>query len=302
MQVGALQALLERGIEPQMLVGTSAGALNAAFLAAHPGLEGVAKLAEVWVQAARAELYPRRRLLAFWHLLRGRQSLYPNVNLRRFLETHAPAGVRRFGDIQGVRLYVVAARLETGELRLFGDDPDELILDALMSSTAIPPLWPPWRCPDGERCIDGGVVADLPASVALEKGAREIYALHTTTGPEEPHTPSNAWAIGQQAITAMLRRQREIELQWAARQQGVRLHYIQLVPPWELPFWDFSHAPELIEVGYRQTVAALESSGARVRRSGGAGVLRSRGARVREQLRALISSPRSITLGREQTS
>ncbi len=302
MQVGALRALLERGIEPQMLVGTSAGALNAAYLAAHPGLSGVVRLAEIWAEVAGANVYPGGRLRALWHLMRGRESLYSNANLRRFLETHTPAGVRRFGDIRGMQLYIVAARLGTGELRLFGDDPDELILDALMSSTAIPPLWPPWRCQDGELCIDGGVVADLPVSVALEKGAREIYALHTTTGPEEPPAPDNAWAIGQQAITAMLRRQQEIELQWVARQQGVRLHYIQLVSPWELPFWDFSHAAALIEAGYRQTVTVLEEGGAGVQRNGGAGVRRSRGARVREQLGAVIRWGRSIALGRRHAS
>lgn len=259
MQVGALHALLERGIEPDILVGTSAGALNAAYLAAHPGLQGVAELGEVWARVAKADVYSGGRVSALWRLARGRESLYPNANLRRFIESHVPDGVRRFGDIRGAQLYIVAARLETGELRLFGDNPDELILDALMSSTAIPPFWPPWRCQDGELCIDGGVVADLPVGVALEKGAREIYALHTTAGPEEPHVPDNAWEISQQAITAMLRRQREVELQRVAQERDVRLHYIQLVPPEELPLWDFSHAAELIEAGYRQTVASLEA-------------------------------------------
>ncbi|MFQ5813214.1 MAG: patatin-like phospholipase family protein [Anaerolineae bacterium] len=270
MQTGALQALLKRGIEPDILVGTSAGALNAAYLAAHPGLQGVAGLAQVWAQVSQANVYPGGRLTALWHLLRTRESLYSNLNFRRFLETHVPAGVRRFGDIQDVRLYIVAARLETGELRLFGDDPNDLILDALMSSTAIPPFWPPWRCQDGELCIDGGVVADLPVGVALEKGAREIYALHTMAGPEEPHVPDNAWGISQQAITAMLSRQREVEMQWVAQQRDVRLHYVQLIPPRELSFWDFSHAAELIEAGYRQAAASLRawepgSPGAQVR-------------------------------------
>lgn len=258
LQVGALQALLEHGVEPHILVGTSAGALNAVHLAARPGLSGVAELSLAWAQVAQANIYPGNRLAALWRLLRGCESLYPNTNLRRFVEAHTPAGVRRFGDIRGVQLYVVAAHLQTGELRLFGEDPDDLLLDALMSSTALPPFWPPWRCQNGEYCIDGGVVAALPVTVALQKGAREIYALHTTTGPEETRTSHNTWSVGQYALTAMFRRQLETELQFAAWQRGVRLHYIELAAPRQLPFWDFSHAAELVEAGYRRTVAYLE--------------------------------------------
>ncbi|MCZ7571076.1 MAG: patatin-like phospholipase family protein [Ardenticatenaceae bacterium] len=130
LQVGALQALLEHGVEPHILVGTSAGALNAVYLAARPGLSGVAELSLAWATWAQANVYPGNRVAALWRLVRGCESLYPNTNVRRFVEAHTPAGVRCFGDIRGVQLYVVAAHLETGELRLFGEDPGDLLLDA----------------------------------------------------------------------------------------------------------------------------------------------------------------------------
>lgn len=265
LQVGALQALLERNVRPDILVGTSAGAVNAAYLAARPTLAGVHELAALWTQVTKEDTYPGSRLRALWRLLRSHESLYSSANLRRFFQAHIPPETQRFGDITGIQLYIVAVCLETGKLRLFGDDPVDALLDALMSSTALPPFWPPWRCQEGELCIDGGLVANLPVSVALAKGANEVYALHATARDEQRFA-NDVWTIGQQALTAMLHRQNENDLQRAGWRLGERLYYIELVPPRQLPFWDFSHAAELIESGYRQTTTYLESRSAVTKR------------------------------------
>ena len=79
--------------------------------------------------------------------------------------------------LQGARLFVTATHLRTGRLHVFGDDPNDRVLDALMASTALIPLHPPWEI-DGEKYVDGGTVTPLPIRVALERGATEIFALH----------------------------------------------------------------------------------------------------------------------------
>ncbi|HID87086.1 MAG TPA: patatin-like phospholipase family protein [Anaerolineae bacterium] len=250
LQVGAMQVLFEHGIVPEMLVGTSAGAINAAFVAANPCREQLDRLAELWRQVTKDDVYPGGRLTMLWRLVTGRESLFPNENFYRFLADHLSAGVLRFADITAARLYIVATCLDTGALRLFGEDPEDSVLDAVMASTALPPFHPPWHY-GGERYIDGGAVADLPLRVAVEKGAREIYALHATGESRPAQALRNLIAIANQAISALLQQQLAHDLEEAARHPGVRLHHIQLPAPPGLTFWDFSHSAELIEIGRR---------------------------------------------------
>jgi NTE family protein len=253
MQVGAIQALLEHGIRPEILIGTSVGAINAAWMAIDPSPETARCLAEVWLQVTKDDVYPGTRLGVLWRLVTGQQSLYPNTRFYRFLQRHLPPGIETFADITGARLYIVATHLESGQMYLFGEDPSERVLDAIMASTALPPLHPPW-CTARGCFVDGGAVSDLPLRVAVEKGAREIYALHLTT-PNPPlplrHTLST---IASQAVRALLHQQKTLDLHHVTHAQGVRLHHVELRPPGtlELPFWDFSHSAELIALGRQQ--------------------------------------------------
>lgn len=146
LQVGALRALFEAGVKPEMFVGTSIGAVNAAFLAANPTLEGVEQLAELYKQVRKEDVYPETGLAAMLALVQGRASLYSNLKWQSFLLEHLPA--RTFGELQ-LPAYLVAARMETSEPVTFGGTPDEQIIDAVMASTALPPLHAPWEV--GER-------------------------------------------------------------------------------------------------------------------------------------------------------
>ncbi|HJW84643.1 MAG TPA: patatin-like phospholipase family protein, partial [Anaerolineae bacterium] len=78
LQVGALQVLLERDIRPDMLVGTSAGAMNATFLAIDPTAEGARRLAQQWSGVARDVLSRKAALLMIWRLITHRDGLLPN--------------------------------------------------------------------------------------------------------------------------------------------------------------------------------------------------------------------------------
>ncbi|MEO7703420.1 MAG: patatin-like phospholipase family protein [Thermoflexales bacterium] len=56
LEVGALRALLERGIQPEMIVGSSAGALNGAMLASNPTLEMTHQMRQLWIRAGERRL------------------------------------------------------------------------------------------------------------------------------------------------------------------------------------------------------------------------------------------------------
>ncbi len=263
LQVGALRALLERDIRPQMLVGCSAGALNAAFLAREPTLEQVEHLADMWRQVTRQDVYPNGRLSVLWRFLSGQDSLYDNRRFYAFLQRIGVSPAWTFGQIRGARLYVTATNLRTGQLHVFGDDPNDRVLDALMASTALTPLHPPWMV-NGERYIDGGTVTPLPLRVALERGVREIYSLHIVSArEEEAGLVRGVVGLLRRSVATMLRLQAQHDLLLTEERQGkVRLHPIRLSTPNPPKATDFSGEEEMFALGYQQAVAYLEQRAA----------------------------------------
>ena len=119
-QVGALQALLEHNITPQMLVGCSAGALNAGYLAPEISLTQVAHLANIWRSVTARDIYPEHRVGALWRLFSGQDSFYSNRNFYAFLQRHGATPVQTFGQTAAVPLYIVVARPGARRLALLG--------------------------------------------------------------------------------------------------------------------------------------------------------------------------------------
>lgn len=251
-QVGALRSLIERNIMPDMIVGCSAGALNASFLAREVSLPQLDELADLWRDVSRRDVYPGNRMGAFWRFVRGKDSFYDNRRYFAFLQRHGTTPALTFGDHAPIRLYVTATHLPTGELHVFGDDPNDRVLDALMSSTALTPMHPPWEVA-GERYIDGGTITPLPLRVALERGAKEIYALHIvddSAGMPGGHLIKGVASVLTSSVNTMLRLQAQHDLLLADVARRVKLHYIRLPidnPPESL---DFGQTDRLIELGY----------------------------------------------------
>ncbi|MFN8482888.1 MAG: patatin-like phospholipase family protein [Anaerolineae bacterium] len=256
LQVGALRALLERGVRPDMLVGTSVGGLNAAFVAVEPSLDRIETLASLWRTVRRTDIYPDNKLQVAWRLARGHGSLYSNETFYRYIQRQY-AGVETLSDLKGARCYIVVTNLDTGAMRVMGDRPADKVVDAIMATTALPPLHPPYPLDDGEY-VDGGAVALLPIEVALERGAREIYALHIVDGPMPPIARRSVLHVSGKAIGALVQRQWQTSVALAGS-RGVRLHHIQLSPPVPCSVSDYSKTDILIGAGYEQTSAFLDT-------------------------------------------
>lgn len=269
LQVGALRALLEASIYPEMVVGCSAGALNAAYLARSVSHEQLDRLADVWRNVTARDVYPGHRLSALWRFLSGQDSLYDNRNFYAFLQRHGTTPAHTFAHIRNVKLYVTATNLRTGRLHVFGDNPHDRILDALMASTALTPMHPPWAV-DGEYYIDGGTITPLPLRVALERGATEIFSLHIESGSDglsgetirdsSTELIRGVAAVLSRSVTTMLRLQVQHDLLLTEGQKRVKLHHIRLwvsIPP---AHNDFSQVEELIASGYTATKAYLVQS------------------------------------------
>lgn len=272
MQVGALRSLLEHNVLPETLVGCSVGALNAANLAREVSLEQVERIAGIWRQVSRSIVYPGGRMSVLWRVATGQDSLHDNRLFYQFLQDSGCTPALTFGSVSGARLFVTATVFRSGRLHVFGDDPNDRVLDALMASTALTPLHPPWEI-NGERYVDGGTVTSLPLRVALDRGAGEIWALHLLDehgmdADSEAHsaaagnqeTPAVHGVAGHisKAVDTMLRLQVEHDLHLVSGERRVKFHHVPLVSPQRIEPTDFSQAEILMGAGYEQMNAYLE--------------------------------------------
>lgn len=272
MQVGALRSLLEHDILPDTVVGCSVGALNAAHIAREASLEQVEHIASIWRQVSRRIVYPGGRMSVLWRVATGQDSLHDNRAFYQFLQDSGCTPALTFGSITGAHLYVTATAFRTGRMHIFGDNPNDRVLDALMASTALTPLHPPWEI-NGERYVDGGTVTPLPLRVALDRGATEIWALHllderggdaeaeahsaVASDTSAPPVHGVAGHISK-AVDTMLRLQVEHDLHLVSGERRVKFHHVPLVAPRRVEPTDFSQAETLMDAGYTQMNAYLE--------------------------------------------
>lgn len=259
LEVGALLALFERGIRPQILVGSSAGAMNAAFIATDPTMEGAQRLAALWRSVKQEDIFPGNPLSLYltsaWRFIAGYDGLLPNDRLRRFVERHLPEGVRHFSDITKVKLYLTAADLNWGILYLWGEKPEGDIVDAVMASAAHPAFFPPVLLA-GHQLVDGAVIANVPISIAAVKGATEIYAINVGyAGQETPHS-KGVFNIVNRAISTMMYQQLLDDILECGGK--VILHHVVFEAFAGLPIWDLSKSGEMVEEGRRVMQEYLE--------------------------------------------
>jgi NTE family protein len=256
-----LRALHEAGVEPGLWIGTSVGAINATHMAVR-GLsaQSLADLESAWLDAVEADLLPDHYLWLTIRSLFNRPGSVSADRLRSFLVDHGLSPDLRFGQLEGPPLVIVATDLQAGRAKLYGTDPDEVILEGLLASTAIPP----WVRPiDQEDCLlmDGGIVSNLPIEPALTNGATEIVALDLHDSRGIPPTARGFGPFLQQLLSTVERRQIYVEKQRAAV-RGVPVYHFELRPKSPVPLWDFDHAMALFERGYslaQQTLVELPS-------------------------------------------
>jgi NTE family protein len=183
LQVGMLHALYERGIVPDLLVATSVGALNAAFVASRPQTVATAReLGRVWRNLQREDIFPVSMSALVGGCCGWRNHLVPNRGLRQLLRRYL-----EFEELAGatIPLHLVAFELIEGrELRL-SEGP---AADAIMAAAAIPGVFPPVEIAE-QWLIDGGTVNNTPISHALELGADRIYVLPTRHPDSVPRRP-----------------------------------------------------------------------------------------------------------------
>ncbi len=257
LQAGALRAFCERGYKPDLVVGTSAGAINATILA----LQGfsacaIQELEQSWRGAAELDLLPSNYLrLALRSMLRP-TGPNPAERIREFLIDRGITPSLRFGDLKHAKLIVVSSDLNTGKPILHGMSLDDSVLEAVLVSTALPPWTMPVRKQE-KYLMDGAVVSGLPVEPALQAGATEVVALDLMDARDPIAHLDGIGVLINQVTYAVEQRQVDLELALAAA-KNVPVFYIDLVAKDLSPIWDFGHADELIAQGYEMGRKAIE--------------------------------------------
>jgi NTE family protein len=239
LQVGMLRALYELGIAPDVLVATSAGALNAAFVASRPQTVATTReLARIWQGLQRDDVFP----VSPWKLLGGllgkSDHLVPAEALRKLVGQYL-----RFDDLADapIPLHVLACDVDRGCEALLSEGP---ALDAIAAAAAIPGVLPPVHFGD-RRLIDGGVLNNTPISHAVQLRAERIYVLPTQQpSPVPGRTARGALSAAIGGIGLLVGSRLEADI---ARYAGeAELIVLPAPNPLQVQPTDFAHASRLI--------------------------------------------------------
>ena len=206
-QAGVYHALHDAGIEPDWLIGTSIGAINAALIVGNAPSDRIAALEEFWRRMTQKpfwgpwSLWPRvSQYMAYGTTLASGLPNFFAPNPLAFLSPHLPLGADNAGyystapleatlsdlvDFSRIaenkpRLTVGAAHVTTSQMRYFDSRETPIGVKHILASGALPPAFPAVRI-NGELYWDGGILSNTPAEVVFDDYPRHdslVFAVH----------------------------------------------------------------------------------------------------------------------------
>ena len=213
-----LRALLDTGIGPDLVLGTSVGAINGALVAADPSPAVVARLVELWNRAAVGrEIYGDSPMRQAARALRTGTHLHSAVPLRERIRDEL--GDRTFADL-AVPFQCCAASIERATEHWFDTGS---VVDAVVASAAVPGLLPPAKVGD-EHFLDGGIVNSIPLGRAVELGAGRIFVLQVGRVDRPLSVPTRPWEVARVSFEIARRHRYVREL--AAVPADVEVHVL----------------------------------------------------------------------------
>jgi len=251
-EAGMLRELVASGVIPDFVVGASAGAINGAYFACYPHMEGTSRLETLWRGVRRADVMPWtwRSMLGMFGGRRGH--LVESTGLQRLL-------ARNFGDTQlegtELPLHVVATDMQTGDEVVLSSGN---IVQAVLASAAIPGVFPPVRL-GGRALIDGGVANNTPVSTAVRLGATRVLVLPAGFACSQRREPRGPIEHAFNALSLLVARQLVQDLErWSER---ARISVVPPLCPLDVSPYDYTRCSELIERAAAATAAWLNAGG-----------------------------------------
>ncbi|HXW34932.1 MAG TPA: patatin-like phospholipase family protein [Acidimicrobiales bacterium] len=240
-QVGMMQALSEQMIAPDLVIGTSVGSLNGAFVAQDP--KGATnRLSHIWSRITREQVFPGGILSQARTLQHSKTHLFPNSGLAKLIDEFLGAGAT-FEELE-LPCAAVTTEIETASPHVLKTGP---LQSALLASTAIPGIFPPIER-DGRAFYDGGVVSNVPLRQALDMGARSLVVLDCNfPGHELPEPESLPEVI---LFTAMVTMRSQAQHEAPLVASHVPVVYIPGPTAHRISPLNFEHTQHLIERSY----------------------------------------------------
>jgi NTE family protein len=240
-EVGMLRALADAGIRPDVVVGTSVGAINGAFVAADPD-GAAAGLWDMWQGDAILHAFSETLFGQVARLVRSGTHLHSIEPLERMLTDRLPG--TDFADLR-LPFHCVAANIEHANAHWFSSGP---VVPAVLASCAVPGLLPPVEV-GGEHYFDGGLVDSIPVGRALSLGAQVIYVLQVGRIERELVVPRRPWQVGLVAFE--IARRHRFHEEMAALPEDVGVHV--------LPSGGTKRPPDLSQLRYRDKTSVKAS-------------------------------------------
>jgi NTE family protein len=257
-EAGMARALLESGVMPDQIFGTSIGAINGAVLACDPTPGGAADLVTMWDRLSADDVLGGSLLGRLGELLRTRTSLHSNTALRLLLENQLTA--RSFLDLS-VHFECVAAHVEQAAERWFTEGN---LIDAVLASSALPGVFPAMEI-NGEHFLDGGLVNSIPIARAARAGATQIWVLHVGHIEAPLKAPRFPWEVGFVAFEIARRHRFHTDLAYLP--DGVEVHTLptglgeRRASGWSnLRYRDASRIGDRAAIAYDATMRYLDNS------------------------------------------
>ncbi len=251
-QVGMLRALTEAGIEPDLIVGCSVGAINGAGFAAEPNINGVERLDRLWRRIADGDpdLMPSRFIPVIAQMARKGESLHDRARLTELLDDELPT--KTFAGLK-VPFACVATDVETATEYWFEHS---RLVPALLASAALPAVYPAFEH-RGRSFIDGGVLNEIHAAQAVAMGANELYILHVGHLERRDHEVLRPFDSAVRAYWTARRFRLEEDLRRIPA--NCIVHRLPAGSNPRLRFDDFSQGPELADLAYDATSEYLKT-------------------------------------------
>ncbi len=251
-EVGMMKAVVRQGIQPEFVVGSSVGAINAAYYAGDPTPAGVDRLAEIWCGLKRSQVFPFSPGRLLKSLIAGHGYCVDPAPLADLLERHLP--YRRLEEAR-ITCHIVATDILTGLETRFSAGP---AVPALLASTAIPGVFPPVRI-DGRFLVDGGVSNYTPVSSAIALGGRRLIVFPTGYSCALEAPPDGVIASVLHGLNILVARQLVQEVERLAG--TAKITVIPPLCPQPVSPYDFSRTAELIARAEATTEKWLAAGG-----------------------------------------
>ena len=250
-QVGMMQSLAKHGIHADMVVGSSVGALNGAYYAGDPTLKGVLRLADIWRELRRRDVFP-----ISWHTLFDflwrRDFHISHDGIRKLIDDHLP--YRNLEDAK-LPVHIVTTDLISGDSVVLSEGS---AAEAIVDSTAIPGAFQPIHYKNF-YLADGAISSNTPIKIAVRKGARRLVILPTGHACANKAPPAGAVANALHALTLLIARQLVSELE--ALDPSIQHFVVPPLCPLVGSPYDFSKTAEHIERAVKSTDEWLSRGG-----------------------------------------